>query len=247
MRVIAFAGAKGSGKNTAADMVGGLLHGVARGLEVVRFDYYQAAFADRIRAAALALGVPSSALFEHKDQPSALLGGATGRALLVALGEAVRSVSPNFWADALVRHLDELEEGGGSAYRVVAVTDLRRANELDALEAWEAARPGRQLARVWIERPEHDADEVLDRGVRSRCAVIRNAGTPADLWIRCAALAAWARGEAVTATPLEAELADVPRRVPGGCYHCGGATVATPDGTACMYKGCADAAGPGWQ
>lgn len=35
-------------------------------------------------------------------------------------------------------------------------------------------------------------------------------------------------------------------RTPGGCFVCDGPTVCTPYGTAC-FKGCAGAAGPGWQ
>lgn len=198
MRVIAFAGAKGSGKNTAADMVGSLLHANPDGM--VRRPLVLIAFADPMREALAAL-VPRAVVGEQKNEPCPLLGGATGRDLLIALGEGVRRVHANFWAEHLARRLDHIDTATmGSA--VVAVTDLRRANELDALEAWERGRVGRQLARVWIERPGHAADEVLETSVRERCAVISNAGTPADLWIRCAALAAWARGEAVTSTPL---------------------------------------------
>lgn len=206
MRVIAFAGAKGSGKNTAADMVGHLLH--ARPDGQVRRPLELIAFADPMREALAAL-VPRAVVGEQKNEPCPLLGGATGRDLLIALGEGVRAVHANFWAEHLARRLDNIDATASPRWSVVvAVTDLRRANELDALEAWERGSPDRHLARVWIERPGHSADEVLEASVRERCAVISNAGTPADLWIRCAALAAWARGERVT-VPFD----DAPREV----------------------------------
>lgn len=180
MRVIALAGPKGSGKNTVADMIADMI--------AASTCYRQIAFADPLRAAAKALGVPWAELTDGKDRPSSVLGGATGRDLLVALGEAVRRVTPNFWADALARRL-------ARGFGVIIVTDVRRANELDALEAWERSGEGCHLARVWIERPGHSADEVLEPALRERCAVIRNAGSLADLRAQANKLAAWAKGE----------------------------------------------------
>lgn len=186
MRVITLTGPKRSGKNTMADLVGEELG--ALGVEL-----RQAAFADPLRWAGDAIGLPTAATRELKDQPCDELGGHTGREFLIEFGTTcVRGLCPTFWVDHMVRRLDALEAADPS--QPVAITDLRFANELDALEAWSLAKPGRWLAAVWVERRGATADEILEPRLRERCAVIGNAGTLADLRVRAAAIAEWAAG-----------------------------------------------------
>jgi len=186
MRVVSLAGPKGSGKNEIAKMATRLLferHIVAR----------EVAFADPIRAMADALGLPWKATRADKDRPCDDLHGATGRGMLNALGEAVRGVDPDYFATHMWQRLDDLARTDPDG--VLFVTDTRRANELTALERW-ASQPGRHLARLWVSRPGHDADEVIEASVRARCVEVSNAGSIADLEIKAAAIASWLSGGA---------------------------------------------------
>jgi len=183
MRVITLTGPKRSGKNTLADLIGEELG--ARGVEL-----RQAAFADPLRWAGDAIGLPAAATRELKDQPCDELGGRTGREFLIEFGtRCVRGLCPTFWVDHMIRRLDALEaEGAGP----VAITDLRFSNELTALETWAHARPGRWLAAVWVERPGASTDEILEVSLRERCAVVANAGGLDDLRVRAGGIAEWA-------------------------------------------------------
>ena len=186
MRVITLTGPKRSGKNTLADMIDDELP-----------DYVtlrQVGFADPLRWAGDAIGLPTAATRGHKDLPCAELGGHTGRDFLVAFGtKCVRGLCPTYWIDHMIRRLDALEAENPAS--PVAVTDMRFSNELDALTAW-AAKPGtgRRLASLWVERPGANDDEILEPQLRARCVVISNAGTLADLWVRAKAVAEWASG-----------------------------------------------------
>lgn len=185
MRVLSLAGPKGSGKNTLATLVREALD--RRGVT----DHDEVAFADPMRWACDAMGIPADVTREHKDW-AGHLGWFTGRDVLVMLGEGMRSLAPNFWADHMLVRLTDIARAEPGT--IVIVTDTRRDNEVNALETW-SAKPGRHLAKLWIERPGHDADEVLEATVRARCIVLANAGSLADLRAKAEGIADWLAGE----------------------------------------------------
>lgn len=186
MRVIMLTGPKRSGKNALADAIGDHLESGGVALR-------QVAFADPMRWAVDAIGLPRRSTREDKDLPCAELGGKPGRDLLLALGALARGMSPSFWVDHMIRRLDALEVEDPSP---VIVTDARFANELGALLTWAAARPDRHLAPLWVERPGAAEDEVLDPMLRNRCVVVRNAGGLGDLRVRAIGISDWAAGYA---------------------------------------------------
>ena len=155
-------------------------------------DHDEVAFADPMRWACDAMGIPADVTREHKTEVSGYVGQATGRDVLVAVGECMRSLAPDFWADHMFSRLNDRANDEPGA--IVIVTDTRRDNEVNALETW-SAKPGRHLAKLWIERPGHDADEVLESTVRARCIVLPNAGSLADLRAKAEGIADWLAGE----------------------------------------------------
>lgn len=187
MHVLSLAGPKGSGKNTLATFIREALDwcGV--------IDHDEVAFADPMRWACDAIGIPADVTRERKTEVSGHVNGATGREVLVALGECMRSLAPDFWADHMGHRLNAIAHGEPDA--IVIVTDTRRDNEVAVLEAWASVDAGRHLAKLWIERPGHEADEVLESTVRARCIVLSNAGSLADLRAKAEGIADWLAGE----------------------------------------------------
>jgi hypothetical protein len=74
----------------------------------------------------------TDAVYDHKDATIPGLG-ITGRDVLVEIGESARRlVGPNVWVDALFRRANPMR---GAAGLHVAVDDVRRPNEADAILA----------------------------------------------------------------------------------------------------------------
>ena len=167
MRLIALFGPKRSGKDEAARILGSLLHGGW-------FDCI--AFADPIRDACLALGLSTAAVCERKDEPCAALDGHPGRAALVAIGEAVRSLAPDYFAQHAI---ERARDFGG----LVVITDGRRVNEA------RAVRDAGGVC-VWVHRPEaHERraeDVVLEQEAHALCDFeIQNTGDLDHLRAEC--------------------------------------------------------------
>ena len=197
MRVVSLAGPKGSGKNALATLI-------TSALRAHRLTVEEVAFADPMRWACDAMGIPFHVTRGAKTGVSGHVGAATGRATLIAVGETMRGLCPGFWADHMFARLDAFACSDPDA--LVIVTDTRRENEVDALDAWQRSGPDRSLARLWITRPGADADEVIEASVRARCVTIQNAGTLADLSVRAADVADWlAATNGVRGAPLRAE------------------------------------------
>lgn len=123
MKIIAlYSGRPQMGKSTAQNFLA--THG-----------YERVSFAASLRVACAAIlmdaGCPQSKaidiLSSLKNEPCRQLGGATGRDMLIAVGQAMRSVSPTWWIDAA---LSRCKTGGK-----YVIDDLRFPNEFDALKA----------------------------------------------------------------------------------------------------------------
>lgn len=123
MRVVAFAGQKGAGKDTAAAVF------VEKGFTNLKF-------ADGLKAMLRAFlayrGVPDVMIErmlegDLKEVPSPALGGRTPRFAMQALGDGWGRdmMHPNLWADATADAID--------LHPLVVISDLRRANELDVV------------------------------------------------------------------------------------------------------------------
>jgi hypothetical protein len=91
MRLIALFGPKRSGKDEAARYLCDAWY--ATPPWGWRLPAWRAAFADPLRQACDALGLPSATTRGRKDEPCASLDGHPGRAVLVAIGEAVRALA----------------------------------------------------------------------------------------------------------------------------------------------------------
>lgn len=113
MKIIAFTGPGGAGKNTAARAVG------------TRFHCEQLAFASPLyEMAAAALGLSLDEARFAKNSGSTVL-----RALLENLGDALRAtLGPDCLIDRVVDQLSKLEDGQDTP-EIAAITDLRTEEE----------------------------------------------------------------------------------------------------------------------
>lgn len=164
MRLIALFGPKGSGKDAAARMLRELhaedarREGDARPLdERVDDDTDRIEFAEPIRWALEAAGVPPVYLRDLKDEPCPSLAGRTGREAMVAWGEAMRGLDPDYFARFAVERARDL--GGDREYpgaSLVVISDGRLATE---------ARHVREAGGLcaWIHRPEAHERRHEDR------------------------------------------------------------------------------------
>lgn len=170
MRLIALFGPKCAGKDESARALQDLYQRESS------WAAWRLAFVDPIRWACDGLGLPDAATREAKDEPCSALDGHPGRALLVGLGAAVRSLAPDYF----VRHaIERARDLGG----LVVITDGRRENE---------ARIVREAGGVcaWMHRPEAHAraaeDVVLESAVHGMCDFeVRNTGDLAHLRAEC--------------------------------------------------------------
>ncbi len=163
-RLIAIAGRAGSGKNTAAQLLGAAEISFAEPLK--RFCQEVFAFSD-----AQMFG-PS----EERNRPDPRYGGLTPRYALQTLGtEWGRHCYPNVWAELGVRR------ALASPAPLVVITDCRFVNEALAVrraggEVWRIVRPGVGLAGAAGLHPseaEQESPEFLALVNRT----VTNAGT----------------------------------------------------------------------
>jgi hypothetical protein len=174
--VVAFAGAIGSGKSTAA--------GVLR--EVVSLR--RMSFAQPIRAMLEALGVPADRLTDPvlKAAPIAWLGGRTPRQLMQTLGtEWGRAVcGPDIWTGAVQRAILAHMAAPLEGWRPVVLDDCRFDNE---------AAMVRRLGGVVVQivRTGHAASaHASEQGISPELvdAIVSNDGTEEELQARLCAL-----------------------------------------------------------
>jgi len=166
LRIIAFAGPAGSGKDTCADELARQIRSLGgvrcegRGVTVLH-AVRRFALATPLREACDALGLSSAATREEKDRPCADLEGRTGRDLLVALGRAVREVGgPGFMTRRFLAAARDWANIRSRAWAVVS--DLRTAEEARLLR-----EAGATL--VWVDRPGDRPDVWLQPEVRAAC------------------------------------------------------------------------------
>lgn len=134
-RVIGFAGRAGAGKTTAAQAAAAAAGGVVIG------------FADPLYAAlAAALGVPVATLQDRATKELPLSVGKSPRQLLQTLGTewGRQLVRADLW---VWRARQRIDEAGRAGVPLVAISDVRFRNEVDAIrelggEVWWIHRPG---------------------------------------------------------------------------------------------------------
>lgn len=163
MRLIAFFGPSGSGKDEAAHAIACLSTG----------DFIRIEFAEPIRWACDALGLPGEATRGRKDEPCAELDGHRGRAALVGIGEATRDLAPLYF----VKHA--LDRARSYHVDIVAISDGRTGDE---------ARGVREAGGlcVWVDRPSARPDAVVQPAARALCHLeIDNSGDLDHLRAEC--------------------------------------------------------------
>lgn len=162
MRIIAFTGPGGAGKNTAAEGLG------------TEWDVITVAFATPLyEMAAVALGITPAQVNQLKEQ-----GDKAVRALLEQLGDVVRkTIRPDYLIVRLVDTLRELEDSQDTP-ELAVITDLRTEEEA----SWVRAMRGHV---IHVARPAGTSDSLhstnkpitMDQGD----GYLLNAGTMEDL------------------------------------------------------------------
>lgn len=178
MQIVGLTGKAGSGKDTAADSLCEALQ--ARGKRTKTM-----AFADPIRAALAAMGVPTSYIYQRHLKEVEIPGwGASYRKLSQTLGtEWGRELIGNdFWVRRLADRVVEL----GMLTRlpdVLVITDVRMQNEAD----WVKTRLG---LLVHVVRPDLGTvrDHASEAGVQGIDQVLANDGDLMNLGARCGQL-----------------------------------------------------------
>ena len=181
-RIVGFAGYAGSGKNVAAEALGGVVLG----------------FADPLYAALAAmLGVSEASLRARATKELPMACGKSPRDLLRTLGTewGRQLVREDLW---VWRARQRIEEAAATGAAVIAVCDVRFPNEAAFLRGL-----GGQI--WWVDRPgmaqgEHASDRALTAADADR--VIRNDGSLEQLrWKVEAELRAWGTGRAAAGNP----------------------------------------------
>ena len=173
MKIIAFTGPGGAGKNTAAQQLGTQYHTAEVSFAAPLYEM-----------AAVALGMTVEDIHALKAQ-----GDVAIRALLEQLGDAVRkTIRPDYLIVRLVDTLRELEESQDTP-ELAVITDLRTEDEA----GWVRAMRG---LVIHVTRPEgtsnsqHTTNQpiVLDQ----KDSYLLNNGTKEDLGkIACAIVRGW--------------------------------------------------------
>jgi hypothetical protein len=158
--LVAFAGAKGSGKDTA-------------GAQLTEYGWTHESFAAPIRAAACELmGITLKDLQEVKEIPSDVLGGKTLREFMQKMGTEFgrEMIHPEMWLRALGYRIRGKEK--------VVITDLRFPNEAEFIKALGGIII--EIHRPDLERDTSHASEI-PLPVNFIDHFIRNDGTILDL------------------------------------------------------------------
>jgi len=179
MQIVGLIGKAGSGKDTAAQHLSVALSARGKRVRVM-------AFADPIRQALLALGVPAAHAFERhlKEQPIEGWGGKSYRELAQTLGtEWARHMhGEDFWIRRLAERLVNLGTKGDLP-DVLIITDVRMQNEAD----WIVCRKG---LLVDVQRPGLAAVRThsSEAAVRGDRVVLHNDSDLVGLKHRCGEL-----------------------------------------------------------
>ena len=173
MKIIAFTGPGGAGKNTAAQQLG------------TQYHTAEVAFATPLyEMAAIALGTTPEEVNQLKQQ-----GDKAVRALLEQLGDVVRkTIRPDYLIVRMVDALRELEESQDTP-ELAVITDLRTENEA----YWVRAMKG---LVIHVSRPEGTSDSQHSTNQPITLAqgdqYLLNNGTEEDLGkIACAIVRGW--------------------------------------------------------
>lgn len=176
--IVGLTGFAGSGKDTAA-------RHLAEALEARQKRTKCLAFADPIRAALMAMGVPHRYMEERdlKEQPVPGLG-VSYRHLAQTLGTewGRQQVDPNLWVSFLEQRL----LGLAMVHRlpnVLLLTDVRFQNEAD----WILQQRG-LLVRVERQGVAQVREHISEASVDGVTLVLHNDGDLANLRARCGAL-----------------------------------------------------------
>lgn len=121
-KVIAiYANGRGAGKSTLARFI----HDYVTKCRDKQAEIYS--FTENIKEAATEL-LPWDAVYTHKDEPRAELGGKTPRDLFIFLGEGIkREFNPLFFVDKIIHDINEYGND------LVIIDDLRFPDELHRL------------------------------------------------------------------------------------------------------------------
>lgn len=163
LKLIAFAGFKGSGKTSAAQHLES------------NYAYYRTNFAWPLKEFCRVIGLTDEDLNEGKDKPHPFLGGKTPRDFQKAVGtDAGRElIWEDIWVDVHRRRIESLLSGG----ICVVNDDVRMENELRSI---------RELGGivVWVNRPGVTSDgHKTEQDIRHLCDFeIDNGGTLPALW-----------------------------------------------------------------
>jgi hypothetical protein len=178
MQIVGLTGKAGAGKDTAAAMLCEALQ--ARGKRTKTM-----AFAEPIRAALMAMGVPSSYIYERRLKETEIPGwGASYRKLAQTLGTewGCDQIGKDLWVRLLADRLVEI----GMVSRlpdVVVITDVRLQNEAD----WIKTRLG---LLVHVVRPDvgEVRGHISEAGVQGVDQMLRNDGDLQNLRSCCGQL-----------------------------------------------------------
>jgi hypothetical protein len=178
MQIVGLTGKAGAGKDTAAHLLCEALQARGRKTRTI-------AFADPIKAALLAMGVPSSYMHErHRKEIDIPSWGTSYRHLAQTLGTewGRQHHGQDFWVRRLADRVVEL----GSMGRlpdVLVITDVRIQNEAD----WIKTRKG---LLVEVTRPDTSEvrQHVSEAGVKGVDQWLANDGDLINLRSRCGLL-----------------------------------------------------------
>lgn len=177
MILIGLCGAKGSGKDTAADYL------------VTNYGYQRLAFADALKEeVARIYQVPVSLLNDRdlKEEPMPMLLGKSPRQVMQEYGVAKREQDPYYWIDELREVLDCTDYGVNDRY---VITDVRFPNEVEYIREYNNEYTPRDADIARVVRIMR-SDIVLDDKHTSENALnhfkfpeIRNVpGNPQTMW-----------------------------------------------------------------
>lgn len=170
--IVGLTGLAGSGKDTAAHHLAEALQ--ARGKRCIRM-----AFADPIRQALMAIGVPSSYIYDRDLKEADVPGfGASYRKLAQTLGTewGREMINPQLWVQVLETRLMGLQRKPD----VLVITDVRMPNEAD----WITSQGG-MVVRVERKGLASVRPHESEAGIAHADTVLHNDADLINLRARC--------------------------------------------------------------